>query len=167
MIDDSQDEIQMRIAENQVLFLFGDTMFYSRLLEGNYPETNRLIPETSDTTIQINASQLLASIERASLLSHEGRNNVVKLTLDTDAKAAKLSGNSPDVGNVEEEINGETLSGADLEISFNPDYMKDALRSFGQTDITISFTSALRPFTLVPTQDQENFVQLITPVRTF
>ncbi|WP_461240081.1 DNA polymerase III subunit beta [Paucilactobacillus sp. N302-9] len=167
MIDDSQDEIQMRIAENQVLFLFGDTMFYSRLLEGNYPETNRLIPETSDTTIQINASQLLAAIERASLLSHESRNNVVKLSLDTDTKAAKLSGNSPDVGNVEEEINGETLNGADLEISFNPDYMKDALRSFGQTDITISFTSALRPFTLVPTQDQENFVQLITPVRTF
>jgi DNA polymerase-3 subunit beta len=45
--------------------------------------------------------------------------------------------------------------------------MKDALRSFGQATIKISFTSPLRPFTLVPTEDQENFVHLITPVRTF
>ena len=45
--------------------------------------------------------------------------------------------------------------------------MKDALRSFGQTTVKISFTSPLRPFTLVPTEDGENFVHLITPVRTF
>lgn len=167
MIDDSQDEIQMRIAENQVLFVFGQTMFYSRLLEGNYPETNRLIPDSSETSFNVNAVNLLSSIERASLLSHESRNNVVKLTLATDTNDAKLTGNSPDVGNVEEEIDSQELTGEDLEISFNPDYMKDALRSFGQSEIKISFTSSLRPFTLVPTEDQDNFVQLITPVRTF
>ncbi|MDN4848934.1 DNA polymerase III subunit beta, partial [Ligilactobacillus salivarius] len=48
-----------------------------------------------------------------------------------------------------------------------PDYMKDALRSFGQSEITIAFTQPLRPFTIVPTEDKDNFVQLITPVRTF
>lgn len=45
--------------------------------------------------------------------------------------------------------------------------MKDALRSFGQTTIVINFTAALRPFTLVPSEDQEHYIQLITPVRTF
>ncbi len=59
------------------------------------------------------------------------------------------------------------IQGEDLEISFNPDYLKDALRSFGHTAIKMEFTSPLRPFTLVPTEDQENFIQLITPVRTF
>ncbi|MFK5280276.1 DNA polymerase III subunit beta, partial [Lacticaseibacillus paracasei] len=55
----------------------------------------------------------------------------------------------------------------DLEISFNPDYMKDALQGFGQTAIEVDFTAPLRPFTLVPTEDKERFIQLITPVRTF
>lgn len=167
MISDNQDAVELRIAENQVLFVLGDTMFYSRLLEGNYPETSRLIPETEDTTIELNAANFLAAIDRASLLSHESRNNVVKLSVTATDKSTKITGNSPDVGNVEEAITTSEMTGVDLEISFNPDYMKDALRSFGQSEIKLSFTTALRPFTLVPTEDAANFIQLITPVRTY
>ena len=89
------------------------------------------------------------------------------MTIDPDNNVANISGDSADVGNVEENISADKIEGAKLEISFNPDYMSDALKSFGQTTVLISFTSPLRPFTLVPTEDQENFVQLITPVRTF
>lgn len=167
MIVDEKDGVKMQITENQALFIFGNTHFYSRLLEGNYPETSRLIPESSDTRLEITASDLLASIERASLLSHESRNNVVKLSVNPENKIATVSGTSADVGNVEEEINADQIVGNPLEISFNPDYMRDALKSFGQTKILISFTTALRPFTLVPTEEKANFVQLITPVRTY
>lgn len=167
MIADSNQEIQLRIADNQVLFLLGDTLFYSRLLEGNYPDTTRLIPDSSDTTVELNAATFLAAIERASLLSHESRNNVVKLNVQPEDQLAEISGNSPDVGNVEEQIGVENVDGQPVEISFNPDYMKDALRSFGQSQIKMSFTSALRPFTLVPTENEDNFIQLITPVRTY
>ncbi len=167
MIADEKDGVKMQITENQALFIFGNTHFYSRLLEGNYPETSRLIPESSDTRLEITASDLLASIERASLLSHESRNNVVKLSVNPENKIATVSGTSADIGNVEEEINADQIVGNPLEISFNPDYMRDALKSFGQTKILISFTTALRPFTLVPTEEKANFVQLITPVRTY
>ncbi|WP_137601944.1 DNA polymerase III subunit beta [Paucilactobacillus nenjiangensis] len=167
MITDGNQEIQLRIADNQVLFLLGDTLFYSRLLEGNYPDTTRLIPDSSDTTVELNAATFLAAIERASLLSHESRNNVVKLNVQPEDQLAEISGNSPDVGNVEEQIGVENVDGQPVEISFNPDYMKDALRSFGQSQIKMSFTSALRPFTLVPTENEDNFIQLITPVRTY
>lgn len=167
MIVDEKDGVKMQITENQALFIFGNTHFYSRLLEGNYPETSRLIPESSDTRLEITASDLLASIERASLLSHESRNNVVKLSVNPENKIATVSGTSADVGNVEEEINADQIVGNPLEITFNPDYMRDALKSFGQTKILISFTTALRPFTLVPTEEKANFVQLITPVRTY
>ncbi|KRK99643.1 DNA polymerase sliding clamp subunit [Secundilactobacillus odoratitofui DSM 19909 = JCM 15043] len=167
MIGDDNPDVEMRLSENQVLFTIGDTSFYSRLLEGNYPDTSRLIPNESTTSAEFDAKVLLAAIERASLLSHESRNNVVKLTLDPANESATIFGNSPDVGNVEEALAPSEMVGEALEISFNPDYMKDALRSFGAAVIKIAFTSPLRPFTLVPTEDQENFIQLITPVRTF
>ena len=167
MISDVHEDVQMRVTENQVLFIFGNTHFYSRLLEGNYPETSQLIPQTADTTVELEAGAFLSSIERASLLSHESRNDVVKLSLKPSENLVRISGDSPDIGTVEEEVVTSALDGNDLEISFNPNYMKDALRSFGQATIKISFTSPLRPFTLVPTEDQENFVHLITPVRTF
>lgn len=167
-ISDSVKEISMSISENQVLFSFDNVMFYSRLLDGRYPETDRLIPEDSNTTLTFDTSNLLASVERASLLSHESRNNVIKLEIKSADKKATLYGNSPEVGTVEEVLDFEDLQGEDLDISFNPDYLKDALRSFGSnTTIEMSFTSPLHPFTLRPVEDKDNFVQLITPVRTF
>ena len=165
MIDDNE-QLHLRVAENQILFTWGTTAFYSRLLDGMYPETSRLIPQDSSTQVEFNAGVLLQAIERASLLSHAGQNNVVKLELDTDAQRATLSGNSPEVGNVEEELQFSSLSGEGIAISFNPDYMKDALRSFGRATIKLAFTQPLRPFTLVPSDDQGDFIQLITPVRT-
>lgn len=165
MIDDNE-QLHLRVAENQILFTWGTTAFYSRLLDGMYPETSRLIPQDSSTQVEFNAGVLLQAIERASLLSHAGQNNVVKLELDTDSQRATLSGNSPEVGNVEEELQFSSLSGEGIAISFNPDYMKDALRSFGQATIKLAFTQPLRPFTLVPSDDQGDFIQLITPVRT-
>ena len=167
MISDVDEDVLVQVTENQILFIFGNTHFYSRLLEGNYPETSQLIPDTADTTVELYAGSFLASIERASLLSHESRNDVVKLTLKPSENLVRISSDSPDIGTVEEEVATTALAGNDLEISFNPNYMKDALRSFGQTTVKISFTSPLRPFTLVPTEDGENFVHLITPVRTF
>jgi len=124
-----------------------------------------LIPDNSSTEISFNASSLLGSIERASLLSHEGKNNVVKITINPNL--VEISGNSPDVGNVKEELDYQSVEGEPIELSFNPDYMKDALRTFGQTDIKIKFTSPVRPFILVPSENAQDFIQLITPVRTF
>ncbi|WP_218683907.1 DNA polymerase III subunit beta [Carnobacterium maltaromaticum] len=164
-LDDSHDNIEMMITENQVLFKMENMLFYSRLLEGYYPDTARLIPETASTEIVFNASSLLGSIERASLLSHEGKNNVVKVSITPDL--VEISGNSPDVGNVKEELAYISVEGEPIDLSFNPDYMKDALRTFGQTDIRIKFTSPVRPFILVPSEDDKTFIQLITPVRTF
>ena len=167
MIADSTGNLEIQIAENQILFNFDNTAFYSRLLEGMYPDTDRLIPQSSETEIELNAVSLLHAIERASLLSHEGRNNVVKLSLNSENQTAVLSSNSPEVGNIEEELQFDKLTGNDIEISFNPDYMKAALQAFGQTEVKLSLTLPLRPFTLMPTEDSEDFIQLITPVRTY
>ena len=106
-------------------------------------------------------------MERASLLAHAGRNNVVRLVIENATKKATIYGNSPEVGTVEEDLQPLSLTGEDLEIAFNPDYLKDALRALGDTRIRLEFTAPLHPFTLKPTSDVENFIQLITPVRTF
>lgn len=167
MLTDDVHEIELRIADNQVLFTIGQTAFYSRLLDGNYPDTTRLIPTTASTRIEFSAPTLLAAINRASLMSHEGRNNVVRLNIEVAANRATLFGNSPEIGNVEEQLTFTNLEGDDLEISFNPDYMKVALQGLGQSTIEVAFTAPLRPFTMVPSEDKEHYIQLITPVRTF
>lgn len=164
LLDDGLDEIEVAIAENQILFKTEDTLFYSRLLEGNYPDTDRLIPDSSTTEVKVDAQTLLGAVERASLLSHEGKNNVVKLSVKDNT--VEITGNSPEVGRVNEQVSTHSIDGEDMDISFNPDYLKAALTTFGAVDITIKLISTLRPFVLVPTEDANEFIQLITPIRT-
>ncbi|KAF1295078.1 DNA polymerase III subunit beta [Enterococcus sp. JM4C] len=161
---DEEELVEISIMENQVLFKTETMYFYSRLLEGNYPDTNRLIPSSFNTEIEFYVPKLISAIERASLLTHEGRNNIVRLAI-TD-NSVVLYGNSPEVGKVEESLNYEQVTGEPLEISFNPDYMKAALRAFGDMNVTVKFISAVRPFTIEPTENSIEFIQLITPVRT-
>lgn len=163
-LSDEEGVVSIRIMDNQVLFETEGMKFYSRLLEGTYPDTNRLIPTNFNTTIEFEGKEFLAAIDRASLLSHEGRNNIVRLHIADDGVI--LYGNSPEIGKVEESLNYNQVSGEPLDISFNPDYMKAALRAFGDTTINIQFISAIRPFILEPSEGQGEFVQLITPVRT-
>ena len=163
-LTDEEEVITIRIMDNQVLFETKTMKFYSRLLEGVYPDTNRLIPTNFNTVIEFECKEFLSAIDRASLLSHEGRNNIVRLHIASDGVI--LYGNSPEIGKVEESLNYNHVSGEPLDISFNPDYMKAALRAFGDTTIKIQFISAIRPFILEPSEGQGEFVQLITPVRT-
>ncbi|MGX4644457.1 DNA polymerase III subunit beta [Holzapfeliella sp. JNUCC 80] len=167
ILSDVDDNIQIQMSENQILFTIGHLSFYSRLLEGTYPETDRLLPDSSTTDITFDSSKIFSALERASLLTHESRNNVVRLVINPELHQVVLYGNSPEVGNVEEILNVETLVGESLEISFNPDYLKSALRAFKTDQITMKFTQPLRPFTVVPKENDGQFVQLITPVRTF
>lgn len=160
------EEISIALAENQILFMTEDTHFYSRLLEGNYPQTDQLIPDNSATQIELDVNTLKGAVGRTSLLSHVGKNNVVKLALENGE--LQLTSNSPEVGYVEEDVSYNTVNGEDMEISFNPDYLRDALNTFDTNKVSIKLISTLRPFVIVPADAEGNndFVQLITPIRT-
>ncbi|RVU71492.1 MULTISPECIES: DNA polymerase III subunit beta [Lactobacillus] len=167
IIGESDPEITVCPGDNQVLFKSNNISFYSRLLDGNYPDTDRLLPTESTTSVEFDLAELSSALDRASLLTHEGRNNVVDLDLDVENQKVKLSGTSAEIGNVEEEVSFKNLEGNNLKISFNPDYLRDALRASVTDAVIMKFTQPLRPFTVTPNKDDIQFVQLITPVRTF
>ena len=165
ILDDSHELVDIVITENQVLFKTKHLLFFSRLLDGNYPDTSRLIPADSKTDVILNVKEFLQSIDRASLLAREGRNNVVKLST-LDEGIVEISSNSPEIGKVIEEVQSQSISGEELKISFSAKYMLDALKALEGTDIKINFTGAMRPFVIRPLHD-ESILQLILPVRTY
>ncbi|AEA01666.1 MULTISPECIES: DNA polymerase III subunit beta [Aerococcus] len=165
LVDDNED-IEMMVTDNQVLFKIDNVYLYSRLLEGNYPDTDRLLSLDYNTKIKVDAQELVHAVERALILSHQGKNNVVKLSLSQEE--AILSGHSSEIGYVKEKLSLLSFEGDDLEISFNPDYLREALRSFGGQDVVIRFVNPTHSFILTPSEDEDEFnmVQLITPIRT-
>ena len=161
---DEIETVEVFFANNQLLFRSENISFYTRLLEGNYPDTDRLIPTEFSSVVTFNTNNLRHAMERSRLLSNATQNGPVKLEIVKGIVSAHV--HSPEVGRVNEEIDTESVSGEDLTISFNPTYLIEALKAVDSEKVTISFISAVRPFTLVPSEDAENFIQLITPVRT-
>ncbi|AIE58532.1 DNA polymerase III subunit beta [Bacillus methanolicus] len=165
ILDDSNDPIDIVITENQVLFKAKHLLFFSRLLEGNYPDTSRLIPTDSKTDVVVNLKEFLQAIDRAALLARDDRNNVVKFST-FESQLIEISSNTPEIGKVVEEVQAQSIDGEELKISFSAKYMMDALKTLEGTEIKISFTGAMRPFLIRPIND-DSILQLILPVRTY
>lgn len=165
ILADTSNQIEIVITESQVLFKAENLLFFSRLLDGNYPDTARLIPEESKTEIVLTTRDFLQAIDRASLLAKEGRNNVVKFSTLTDG-IVEVSSNTPEIGKVIEEVQSREITGEELKISFSAKYMMDALKALEGTEIKISFTGAMRPF-VIRTPEDDSILQLILPVRTY
>lgn len=161
---DDIESVEVFLSNNQMLFRSENISFYTRLLEGNYPDTDRLLMNQFETEIIFKTQALRQAMERAYLISNATQNGTVKLEINSGLVSAHV--NSPEVGKVNEEIDTEHLVGEDLFISFNPTYLIEALKALKSDMVRVQFVSPVRPFTLTPGDDSENFIQLITPVRT-
>ncbi|WP_391123353.1 DNA polymerase III subunit beta [Psychrobacillus sp. L3] len=165
IIGDSSEPVYIAMTSQQVLFKTGDVLLYSRLLEGNYPDTSSLIPTEYKTIVTINGKELFQAIDRASLLAREERNNIVRLSL-LDGNIVEISSSSPEIGEVEEQIQTTSIEGEEIRISFSAKYMMDALRALDGQDVIVQFTGAMLPFILNSVQN-DAILQLIVPVRTY
>ncbi len=165
ILDDTNDPIEVSVTNNLILFKTNHLKFLSRLLDGNYPDTSRLIPSDGKTELRVTTKQLINTIDRASLLAKDERNNVVTLTTKDD-QIIEITSSSTEVGKVTEELTTESISGEELKISFSAKYMLEALKAVEADEVIIHFTGAMRPFVIRPA-NEDPITQLITPVRTF
>ncbi len=160
------DEVLIHLDHKSILFEYGNVLFQSRLLDGNFPETSRLIPNEFPIVIKFNKDDLFVAIERASLLSQkDGSSSIVKLYLRND-NLVEITSNSPEIGKVIEEVYPlEKAVGVAIKIAFSSKYFLDALKTFNSDDVYVKFTGEIRPFVIEGTNDQ-GLIQLILPVRT-
>jgi DNA polymerase-3 subunit beta len=160
------EEILIHLNHKTILFEYGNILFQSRLLEGNFPETSRLIPLDFPIIIKFKTNDLSTAIERASLLSlKDNLNSIVKLYLKPD-NIVEITSNSPEIGKVIEEVYPvEKAIGTPIKIAFSSKYFLDALKTFHSDEVFVKFTGEIRPF-IIQGNDDLGLIQLILPVRT-
>jgi len=166
VLENNNDIIELHFDHSKILFKYGNLLFQSRLLEGNYPETSKLVPTEFPIVIKFNKENLSTAIERASLLSsRDGNNSIVKLKLKSD-NIVEITSNSPEIGKVLEEVYPvDEIVGTTIKIAFSSKYILEALKIFNSSEVSINFTGEIRPFIIKGAYD-EDMIQLILPVRT-
>ncbi len=162
------EPVDIHIFTNDSFILFKSTSFsfYTRLIDGNYPNLTALLSRDSKTVITMNKIQLLRGIDRASLFASELKNNNVNLEVINGTKL-RITSNSSEIGNIEEiqtllSIEGET----EVRISLDGDLLMDALKAIKEETIKVSFSGSMRPI-LIESNDHLSYFHLISPVRTY
>ncbi|PED91917.1 DNA polymerase III subunit beta [Bacillus toyonensis] len=158
--------VYIYLSDSHVIFTFGTTTLYSRLIEGKYPNISNLIPNEFQTVINVERKKILQGVDRSSLLASEWANNKVNLEIINES-TIKISSNASQIGKIAETQQVDAIQGEkQLNISFDGRFMVDALRAITEEMVTLSFGGSMRPI-LIEAGEQTAAVHLISPVRAY
>ena len=164
ILDVDNENIKIHIFNNKVLFEDGDLLFQSRLINGNYPNTSKLIPEDSILKITANLSELRNVIEQASILTSDKEKNIV--SLNTDGSLLTVKSVSNEKGKAEMKMQVEKNNDENITIAFSAKYMIDALNALSTDKVELSFEGEIKPIVLKNTKD-DSLIELVVPIRTY
>ncbi|EJR33615.1 MULTISPECIES: DNA polymerase III subunit beta [Bacillus cereus group] len=166
LMNSNANLVYIYLSESHIIFKFGTITLYSRLIEGKYPNISGLIPNESQTVINIDRKKILQGVDRSSLLASEWANNNVNLEI-IDEFTIQISSNASQIGKISETQQIDAIHGEkQLNISFDGRYMVDTLKAIKEDRVTLSFGGSMRPI-LIEAGEQSTAVYLISPVRTY
>ena len=163
ILNDNDENVEIHIFSNKILFKFDNILFQSRLLNGTFPDTSRLIPDTFELEIKTDLDELYSVIDRAALLTSEKEKNVIKF--ETNENEAIVSSNTPEIGRVEERLAITKNNDKEIKIAFSSKFMMEALKTINSKDIRILLNSDIKPI-ILKTDEDENLIQLLLPIKT-
>ena len=166
LMNSNLEFVSIYLSESHIIFTFGTTTLYSRLIEGKYPNISTLIPNEFQTVINIDRQRMLQGVDRSSLLASEWANNNVNLEIVNES-TIQISSNASQIGKISETQQIDVIQGEkQFNISFDGRFMLDALRAIKEETVTLSFSGSMRPI-LIEAGTQCAAIHLISPVRAY
>jgi len=160
-----EEQVEVALSENQALFRIGDVLFGTRLIEGNFPEYRRLLPNAFERKISIQREDLIDSLRRVNLFAQR-QTPPVPVSMAFSEGYVEVSVRNGEVGEARERL--PATSEDDFHISFNPSYLLDGVSAVDSEKVLFKLNESLKPGLIVPeTEDEEesDFLYLIMPMR--
>jgi len=158
--DEEDTDITVYLGEKTEVLSIGSSEVTVRRMEGEFIKYQDILPAENTTNVIVSRDMLLESIERAALLSREGKNNLIKMMVKNDLLT--ITSRSEE-GNVKEEIIVEK-TGDDIEIGFNSKYVMDVLKVIDDEQISLNYKNGVSPCVVKPVEGDQ-YEYLILPVR--
>ncbi len=153
------EDLQVSVRQNQVVFVLGQVVLSSRLIDGQFPNYRQLLPESFEHELRIAGPELRDVVRRISLLAQKN----APLRLAFQPGELTVSAQTPDIGEARESL-PVSFQGEPLEIGFNPEFLRDGLEAIEEGDVIVKLISPLRPG-LLEAADESGFLYLIMPIR--
>jgi len=146
--------------ERQLIMAYGDVEVVTRILEGEFPDFDKIIPTSHTTAIVLDAEELLQAVRAAAVFAKDSA-NIVRFKVSD--KGLLISANAPQVGENEVELSGKK-TGEDAEIAFNSRYLLEMLNVIEVKELRLEMSGPLSPGVFKPKEDN-GLIHIIMPVR--
>jgi DNA polymerase-3 subunit beta len=155
---------RLHLGENQAVFDLGHVIITSRVIEGQFPNYERVIPSEAEHTLRADRHELLAALRRADIVARTEANKVI---LRLEPGSLQIEAESAEIGRAHEEVPIE-IEGEQTEIAFNAEYLIDALEVITEERVQIDLTGPLSPGVVKPLsagRGESPFLYIIMPMQ--
>jgi DNA polymerase-3 subunit beta len=160
LLDEVEGTVEVSLSPTKIRFGLGSAVLTSKLIDGTFPDYNRVIPTANDKLLKLDPKTFSAGVDRVSTIASE-KTRAVKMSLDRDK--VTLSVTSPESGTATEELPADYGSDT-LEIGFNAKYLLDILGEIEGDSVEVHLADAAAP-TLLRENDKSNALYVLMPMR--
>jgi DNA polymerase-3 subunit beta len=160
LIEDTSADVSVSLSDSRIRFAFDDAVMTSKLIDGTFPDYERVIPTDNDKVLEVDRTVFGQAVDRVSAVSSE-KSRAVKMQVQ--GGLVRLSASSPDSGSAEEEMEA-AYEGAPIEIGFNARYLLDILRQVEGDAARFGMLDAASP-TVVRDGADASAVYVLMPMR--
>ena len=158
---DAGGESEVTLSADHIAFKYKDVYIVSRLIQGQFPDYKQVIPKSSEIKVNMDRKLFLSAVERASVIASSSA-NIIKLEIKTGKIYVIAS--APDVGNVNEIVDGEIKGGDKALVAFNVRLLIEALKVVTEEKIVLEISGPLSPGVIRPVGG-EDYTYIIMPIR--
>ena len=160
LLSDADGAIEMQFANNQAKFSFGGMEFVTKLVEGKFPDYNRVIPKNHHNSVTLGRAPLLASLQRTAIMTSDKFKGV---RLNIEPGLLRVASNNAEQEEAVDELDID-YGGDAIEIGFNVSYLIDALANMGQDMVKVDLADG-NSSALMTIPDNEHFKYVVMPMR--
>ena len=160
LLSDADGALEMRFASNQAKFSFGSLEFVTKLVEGKFPDYNRVIPRNHHNSVTLGRASLLASLQRTAIMTSDKFKGV---RLNIEPGQLRVASNNAEQEEAVDELDID-YGGDAIEIGFNVTYLIDALSNMGQDMVKIALADG-NSSALLTLPDSDSFKYVVMPMR--
>jgi DNA polymerase III subunit beta len=166
VLGEAEEPLELMVASsrNQVIFHVAGVDLVSRLIDGQFPNYQQVLPTSHSTRAVVERDELLKAVRLSALIASSA-SNVVKLSLGDEGSGTITVAAAADVGDTKGEVEA-AIEGEPVQIAFNVRYLQDALTNVDAEQVALEFTGPLSPGVMRRVEGGDDYVHVIMPVRT-